>query len=368
MTPRTEFSILGPVRVTVDAQPLTLGGPKQRAVLAMLLLDSNRVVSTDRLIDGVWGDEPHDGATSTLQVYISNLRKLLGPDRIVTERPGYMITVGPGELDLARFDELSRAANADANEGRFQLAVTAFEDALACWQGDALADLQYEPFALTVIGGLNERRESVRESIWEAKLNLGRHHELIAELERAVGDTPLRERRWAQLMTALYRSGRQADALAAFGTARNTLVDQLGIDPGAELRRLEESILNQDPSLDLSNDESEEVGALTTVRRAPDGNAAALTLPNGSRIELTSRIWSLGRSPECDIVLNSPDVSRRHAELRPDDEHVWMIADLGSTNGVSVNHQPVDESPLADGDEISLGRFTLVYQAPNTQN
>ncbi len=366
MTEPLEFSVLGPLRVASHGAPLPLGGPKQRCVLAMLLLEPNRVVSVDRLIDGVWGDEPHERATSTLQVYVSNLRKLLGPERILTERPGYRAVVTPDELDLTRFDTAVKAGNDHTAAGRHEAAAAAFATALDTWSGEAVADLEHEPFAQTVVAGLNERRESVRESAFDARLALGRHHELIADLEHAVAATPLREHRWAQLILALYRSGRQADALAAFGTARNTLLDELGIDPGAPLRALETAILNQDPSLDWNPAApAGSTGATTTIRRAPAGSVPTLTLPNGTRLELTDRSWIIGRSTDTDIVLASPDVSRRHAELRTVDGG-WTISDLGSTNGLTVNGTEVTEYHLGDGDEIAIGRFSLVFHSGAT--
>ena len=325
MTEPLEFSVLGPLRVASHGAPLPLGGPKQRCVLAMLLLEPNRVVSVDRLIDGVWGDEPHERATSTLQVYVSNLRKLLGPERILTERPGYRAVVTPDELDLTRFDTAVKAGNDHTAAGRHEAAAAAFATALDTWSGEAVADL-----------------------------------------EHAVAATPLREHRWAQLILALYRSGRQADALAAFGTARNTLLDELGIDPGAPLRALETAILNQDPSLDWNPAApAGSTGATTTIRRAPAGSVPTLTLPNGTRLELTDRSWIIGRSTDTDIVLASPDVSRRHAELRTVDGG-WTISDLGSTNGLTVNGTEVTDYHLGDGDEIAIGRFSLVFHSGAT--
>lgn len=364
MTQPLAFSVLGPLRVTVEGIALPLGGPKQRAVLAMLLLDANRVVSVDRLIDGVWGDEPHDRAASTLQVYVSNLRKLLGADRIATERPGYRIVVGDGELDLLRFEADIAAGHDHLAAGRNGQAEASFDRALAAWQGGALADLSAEPFAMAASVGLDERREATRDARVDAGLALGHHRELVADLEAAVAATPLRERRWAQLMTALYRSGRQADALAAYSTARTTLVEALGIDPGADLRRLESAVLAQDPALDWVAP-TEPAGTDTTVRRASSDGSPALHLPNGTRLDLGDRSWTVGRSTDCDIVLATSDVSRRHAEIRPTPEG-WVVSDLGSTNGVVVNGHDVLEYQLGDGDRIEIGRNELVFSSPPT--
>ena len=366
MTQELGFAVLGSLRATVDGRPVQLGGPKQRSVLAMLLLAPNRVVSVERLIDGVWGDEPHDKAASTLQVYVSNLRKLLGAGRLLTERPGYRVVVGPEELDLLLFEAAIASAERHDRAGRHVEAAAAYREALAIWQGEALADLVGEPFAAAAVVGLNERREIVRELAFDAELAGGRHHELIPELEAAVAGEPLREHRWAQLMLALYRSGRQADALAAYSTARGHLVDELGIEPGPELRDLESAILMQGPALDWRKDADRPAAAdlsATTVRRAADGAAAFLSLPNGSRVELGPGTWVIGRHSDCEVVLASPGVSRRHAELR----HVeggWVISDLGSTNGVEVNGERVTEFQLSDGDRILLGHYELVFTAP----
>ncbi|MGE5273181.1 MAG: BTAD domain-containing putative transcriptional regulator [Verrucomicrobiota bacterium] len=235
-----EFRILGPLEVVEDGRPVEVGGQKQRALLALLLLDANSVVSRDRLIDALWEDDPPETALKALQVYVSNLRKQLGRDRIVTKAPGYAIRVEPGELDLERFERL--AADGDPP----QLA-----EALALWRGPPLADFAQTRFALSEIGRLDERRLAVVEDRIEADLALCRHAGLVSELEVLVAEHPLRERLWGQLMLALYRSGRQAEALDAYRAARRALVDELGIEPGRALRDLHQRILNQDPALDL---------------------------------------------------------------------------------------------------------------------
>ena len=233
-----EFRILGPLEVIVGGQFLPLGGGRQRALLALLLTRPNQVVSTDRLVDQLWGAHPPKTALNTVQYYVSQLRKLLGAERIVTRPPGYMILVRPGELDLERFEAL--LAQDDAG---------AVREALALWRGPALADLAFEPFALAEAARLEELRLAALERRVELDLADGRGAELVGELEGLVAEHPLRERLRGQLMLALYRSGRQADALAAYQAARATLVESLGLEPGPALQALERAILRQDASL-----------------------------------------------------------------------------------------------------------------------
>ena len=249
-----EYRILGPLEVLDDQQPVPLGGPKQRAVLAMLLLDLGRVVSTDRLILGVWGDDAGDNALATLQVYVSNLRKVLEPDKgqhqvLIGRRPGYLLQADPESVDLVRFERLLTAARKDLANERYGTASRQFDEALALWRGDPLSDLALEEFAAPEITRLQEARVSAIEDRIEAELGCGRHASLVAELGQLVHEYPLRERLWGQLMLAHYRSGRQADALLAYTQAREILVDEYGIDPGPELRDLERRVLSQDPGL-----------------------------------------------------------------------------------------------------------------------
>jgi DNA-binding SARP family transcriptional activator len=231
----TEFRVLGPLEVIEDGRPVPLPGAKARAVLALLLLDANRVVPIDRLVDGLWDDDPPETSAKTLQVYVSQLRKALGPDRIATHPRGYSLVVGPDELDAARFERL-------AGEGRF-------EDALALWRGPAFADFREERFGREGAARLDELRVGAEEDRLDALLAQGRHAAAVADLERLVADHPLRERLRAQLMLALYRCGRQADALELYRRTRAELVEGLGIEPGPELQELERRILAQDPAL-----------------------------------------------------------------------------------------------------------------------
>jgi DNA-binding SARP family transcriptional activator len=232
-----EFRILGPLQIVSDGQALDLGGAKQRALLAALLLDANTVVSTDRLIDALWEDDRPETAQKALQVYVSGLRKLLGKERLRTSAPGYLLAVEPDELDLARFRDLQ----ARGRPG----------EALALWRGAPLAEFADRRFARAELARLDDLRLACLEERIEQDLGAGRHAEVTGELEALVAEHPLRERVRCQLMLALYRSGRQAEALDVYQSARRALVDELGIEPGRELRELHQRILTQDPGLDL---------------------------------------------------------------------------------------------------------------------
>jgi DNA-binding SARP family transcriptional activator len=247
-----EFRVLGPLEVLDGDQAVKLGGAKQRALLAVLLLDANAVVSSDRLVDLLWGEEPPATASHSIQVYVSNLRKAVGSARLRTVPPGYAIDVGPDELDLARFERLLDDGRSRLAEGQADQAAVTLREALGLWHGPPLADFSYEPFAQPAIGRLEELRLSAVEERIEADLACGKHAALAGELEELVRAHPLRERLRGQLMLALYRAGRQAEALEAFQEARRALVDELGIDPSPALQRLERAILQQDPGLDLA--------------------------------------------------------------------------------------------------------------------
>ncbi|HKO84608.1 MAG TPA: BTAD domain-containing putative transcriptional regulator, partial [Actinomycetota bacterium] len=253
------FQVLGPLEVEADDGPVALGGPKERLLLAQLLTRPNQVVPVETLVRGLWGEQPPPTAAKTLQSHVKRLRRTLEPGRargaagevLVTRDPGYLLRVAPGALDAARFEELTAQARRALSQGQAEDAALMLREALGLWRGRA-----FEEFLDTDVGSaesdrLAELRLGALEDRIEADLRLGRHRELVAELEGLVRDQPLRERLWAQLMLALYRSGRQADALLAYQRARKVLVEELGIDPGAELRRLHSAILAQDPGLDL---------------------------------------------------------------------------------------------------------------------
>ena len=260
-----EYRILGPLEVVDGEQPVPLGGPKQRALLALLLLRANEVVATDTLIDRLWGERPPATAAKVLQVQVWRLRKALGGDALGTRSPGYVLRVGAGDFDLARFELLVSEARGAAPA----VAAAKLREALALWRGTPMADLAHEDFALAEVGRLEELRVVALEDRIEADLTLGRHAELVADLEALAATHPYRERLHGQLMLALYRAGRQADALERFQELRRRLDDELGLEPGEVLKQLQKAILAHDPSLDVP-DRPQQVTRGETVLLAVD--------------------------------------------------------------------------------------------------
>lgn len=250
-----EFRILGPLEVEDAACVLSIQGARQRALLALLLLNAGEVVSDDRLLDELWGSEPPRSGRAALRVRVSELRKALGGGHprgespIVTRAPGYLLSVDPDHIDARRFECLLREGSESLRAGAVEAASATLRGALALWRGPALADLAYESFAQAEAARLEELRLTAREDLIDAELVLGRDAELVPGLEALIDAAPLRERLRAQLMLALYRSGRAADALAAYRDARRVLVEELGIEPGPALQNLEREILRHDPAL-----------------------------------------------------------------------------------------------------------------------
>jgi DNA-binding SARP family transcriptional activator len=280
-----DFAILGPLEVSDDGGPLPIAGTKQGALLALLLLYPNQVVSSGRLIDELWGDEPPQSGSAALQVRVSQLRKALGAGgvRLETRAPGYLLRLEGDELDLHRFERLTEeAAHSEPAE-----AAALLQEALALWRGPPLAEFAYESFAQAAIGRLEELRLAAIERKVAAELALGHHADVVPELEGLVREHPLREQLQAQLMLALYRSGRQAEALETFQRARRSLDSELGLEPGPALRELERQILRHDPTLELMR-----AGAALPTILVVDGETALAELAE-----------SLARDPAKELVL-----------------------------------------------------------------
>ena len=307
-----EFATLGPLTVTVDGRSVRLGGPKQRAVLARLLLQANRVVPTDVLIEQVWGPEPPTNARATLQVYVANLRKALaagtsadtsadtsaadGAPRLVRDGSGYAIRAGVGELDLARFRELAEGGRRSLHAGDALAAAAMLEEALDLWRGPAFPDLVTGAVIPAEVGALEEERLAVLEDRLQADLDTGRQAAVLPELDALTTAYPLRERLHALRITALYRCGRQADALEAHRAVRSLLLEELGVDPGPELQHLETAVLRHDPELATPN------------ARAPDAGRlpAAASLLIGREEELAALAALLGRGDVRLVTLVGP--------------------------------------------------------------
>src|SRR5438105_14115871 len=242
-----EFRMLGPLEVRDRGRVLPLGGGKQRGLLGVLLLHPNEAVSSERLVDELWGTRPPARAGKLVQGYVSGLRKLLGPDRLEPRPPGYLVRLDANELDLREFERLAADARAEQEPRR---AAARWREALGLWRGPALADLRFEGFAGREAERLNELRLAALLERIEADLAVGRHAELVGELEALVAEHPLQERLRGRRMLALYRSGRQAEALEAYRATRNLLAEELGLEPSQELQRLERLVLTHDTELD----------------------------------------------------------------------------------------------------------------------
>jgi predicted ATPase/DNA-binding SARP family transcriptional activator len=343
-----EFRLLGPLElVDDDGIVVRLPAGKPSALLAVLLLEAGRVVSVDRLVDALWGERPPATAPKIVQGYVSRLRKLLPAGLLETREPGYVIRVEVDELDLSRFERLRSEAAAAADDGRAQAAATLLADALALWRGRPLADIADELELPGELARLEELRLATLEERLAADLQLGRESQLVPELEALTKTHPLRERPRAQLMLALYRLGRQADALAVYRDARQLLVEELGIEPSAELQQLERQILTQDETLRA---------AVRTERLPPV--PAALTRLIGRQPEL-EEIGNLLRLADTRLVtlvgaggVGKTRLALALAEQRPDAAYVSLapVQEPGLVRSV-ITHT------LGLADEAGLGEW-----------
>ncbi len=297
----TEFRVLGPLEVVEEeGAAVALGPPKQRAVLAVLALSANRPVTRGQLVDAVWGDRPPGAAKQSLQVYVHGLRRALGRGRIETRGNGYVLHVEPGELDLERFRQLVDEARRLLDGGSAPHAAERAAAALALWRGAPLADLAGEPVAAAA-GPLEEQHLAAVELRGDAVLARGGHAELVPELEALVAGDPYRERFREQLILALYRSGRQKDALDAYREARRRLSDDLGVEPGPALRELERAILAHDPSLAAPEPARRPFGVLPApatplVGRRLEVAAVVALLRSGARLVTLTGLGGTGKT------------------------------------------------------------------------
>jgi DNA-binding SARP family transcriptional activator len=307
-----EFRVLGPLEVLDAGRPLDLGAPRQRALLAVLLLNANEVVSTDRIAEALWPDGIPRTAVKAIQVYVSALRKALGDARTVLETrgPGYVLRVGPGELDLHEFERLLTMAQEQDPGPR----VATLREALALWRGAALADFEYESFVQQEAARLGELRQAALEGRIEAELELGSDSELIGELQALVALRPLQERLRALLMRALYRAGRQSEALDVYRDGTRLLDEELGLEPGPELRELERAILRHDPALSEQRTPQETLRSIVTVPESAAGLDLVLPLAEALARGPVGRELVLARivpAPELSAVTDALGAARR---------------------------------------------------------
>ncbi len=361
------MGVLGPMELQIAGEPVVVTGAKQRSLLVMLALHANQAVSVGALVDAMWGDPAPVGAEHTLQQHVSATRKLLhrgrtdgAADAVLSRRsPGYLLRVE--SLDVDEFERAASVGFDAARGGRWPDANAAFDSALAHWRGPALADVRDSARLSAAAVRLDEQRLTVMEGRFDARLECGQAREVIPEIEEVIVDYPLRERLHAQLMLALYRTGRQAEALVAYQAARHLLIDELGIEPGGELNDLEQAILQQSPALAAGAVGS--IGELHATFRADTRTSSGrVELPDGQAIHLAYGSTLIGRDPVAHVRLVDNRVSRHHARIDTTAKGA-VLRDLASTNGTSVNGKPVSECVLRDGDVIGIEGIELRFYA-----
>ena len=347
---------------------MRLGGVKQRSVLAILLLHAGEVVSADRLVDQLWGDSPPDDAATALQQHVSRLRKLLEPHTVlVTRSPGYALDAADGQVDLGRFEQLREEGRRLLDQDRPAEAADALRRALTLWRGRPLADLENERFATEAIARLDEAWIEAVELRVEADLALGRESALVAELRTLVRRHPLRERLRAQLMLSLYRAGRQAEALEAYSDARRKLAEELGLEPGPELRRLQQAILDQDPSLELTRTRASRRGprrhgriAAGALVLAAAATAAVLMLREGEASRPASRTPGGGLvaiDAATGRIERRLPAGRAPASVAAAGDRLWVV-DADARTLLSIDASSGDVEALATGatpTEVAVG-------------
>jgi DNA-binding SARP family transcriptional activator len=367
-----EFGVLGPLQIRVGGESVALGTPKQRAVLAMLVINRNRPVATGALIEAAWEQFPPPDPRASLHSYVSNLRKLLagiGIDSrtaLASAPPGYRLTVPESDCDIGRFVLGKTAGVQAAATGKFEQASQYLSEALAEWRGPVLEDLRDFQFVDAFATALVEDKMLAHTALAEAEIACGRSYGVIGELESLTAEHPYREPLWAQLITAYYLAERQSDALEAYRRLKTTLAEDLGIDPGPTVQALYERVLRQEP-LDVKR-----VARTTAIHTASSldqrtaisgaSSVALLRDASGHEYPLVAAATRIGRLPDNDIVLDDPNVSRHHAVII-DTGTSFVVSDLRSANGVDVRGDRIRASvTLADGDQIRICDHEFVFE------
>jgi DNA-binding SARP family transcriptional activator len=366
------FGVLGSLEFAVDGTVVPLGTPKQRAVLALLVLNRNRAVAMDSLIDAAWDQSPPAGGRATVHSYVSNLRRLMnsvGVDSravLTSAPPGYRLCLSDDQCDLAAFNAEKAAGLRAAADGQFEPAAGHLAAAVALWRGPVLDDLREFSFVEAFASALAEDRMIVHTAYAEAEIANGRAYSVIGELESLTVAHPYREPLWAQLITAYYMSDRQSDAFDAYHRLRANLTDDLGVDPGPKARDLYERMLHQQP-LDGPRAAQASAQEATLCLEDHTGNAegpavAVLRDAAGERHPVLGAATRIGRSPDNDIVLSNSKVSRQHAVII-DTGTGFVITDLRSANGVYVSGRRTHVSTaIRDGDRIHIGDHRLTFE------
>lgn len=360
-----DFRVLGPLGIYEDGVALPIGTGKQRTFVALLIVHRDEVVSTDRAIDAIWGEHPPASAANSIHVYVSHLRKVLGDDRVVTRGRGYAIVIDGRELDADVFEARLAEARELRRRGEVAAAAETLASALSLWHGPALADFLYEDFAQNEIARLEELRLTALEERIDADIERGHAASVVPELEGLVGEHPHRERLRGQLMLALYRSGRQADALAVYRDGRELLVSELGLEPDPSLQELERAILRQDPALVVPREEADANGNRGRRRRA------GLTVVLGAVLLLVAGVAALVRqlSDEEDRVSISPNSVAAVAVREPrivgavasgvdpvavvvGEGAVW-VANSGDRTVSRIDPEGLEEATVGIGSDVS---------------
>ncbi len=362
-----DFRLLGPLEVTVDGVTQLLPGIKPKAVLAVLLINRGRVVSSSAIAEAIWNDNAPAGYSASLQVFMSTLRRALravaaAGHVVTTASPGYRLSVIGDCVDLGRFERSRTLGNEHFAAKRFAEAASLFRAALAEWTGPALADLREFRFAEDFGAAVEEERLATLEARIDADLACGRDSAVIGELATLTGHYPLREPFWIQRITAYYRMGRQADALDASRRIRGLLSDELGIDPSPALQDLERKILRQESLGEPAARGFASTMLETMAELDSRASAARLVLASGQPVPIPAHGLRIGRMADNELILDDLKASRYHAVI-VDIGSGFAISDLRSTNGTSVGSSRVlDSQVLRHGDVVRIGSTDLIFE------